>query len=478
MHAARKAFGLVVLLSLMALWPTTALATGAPPAHWPGWHLQAAFLGLLVPLALILLAVGATPPEHATETAGTALIALVVGLVAYAACGFAFQFGGVGLQMGWPGLAGLSAEWSPLDPALGLGWGTLGLAGFFLAGPAATADAYALAAVQLPLVAMAVLIPVLGLSRRAGRGVLLLAAALTGGFLYPAVGNWVWGGGWLAMLGLNRGWGHGFVDLGGSATVHLLGASIVLAGMLTLGRQRPARRPPGYVELPPAHCPLFVLTGALLALTGWPGLVLANPLVTLDLSPGLVAMNLLLAALGGAAPGIFYSWLATDRIDPQLTARGLLAGLVAGSAGCGFVPPFASLTAGLVAGAILPFVLFWVEHGLHWHDPNATFVTHGVAGFLGTLWLALFADGRWGIGWNGVSAPLGQAQQGVAGLLVAPGYVSDVPGQLWAQLAGLAGIVIVALGLPSVVFALLRAVQRSSQETGPGRRPSVSRARK
>jgi Amt family ammonium transporter len=477
MHRARKALGLMMLLGLVALFPTNVLAAAPAPANWPGWHLQAAFLGLLASLALVLLAVGATPPEDAVETAAAALSALVTGVLAYVVCGFAFEFGGLALQLDWPGLTGLVAEWAPVDPTLALGWGVVGTRGFFLTGAAATADAYALAMTQVPLVALAVLIPCLALARRVGRAALLLVAAVTGGLLYPLVGNWTWGGGWLSMLGLNLGWGNGFVDLGGSATVHLLGAALAFAGVLMVGRRGRVRRPGKYIELPPAYFPLFVLVAALLAPVGWLGIALANPLVTLDLAPGLVALNLVLAGLGGAAPGLLYSWMATGRIDPQLAARGLVAGLVAGSAGCGFMPPLAAILVGLLAGSLLPLLLYWVEHGLRWHDPNAILVTHGASGILGTLWVALFADGRWGIGWNGVSTPFEQAQQGVAGLLVAPGLLPGVPGQLWAQLAGLGAIAVLAFGLPMVLYGALRGAQAMARLFAPRPRRAAASSR-
>ncbi len=455
MGTLRKAVALCVILGLVALFPTTVLAADGAPAGWPGWHLRAAFFGLLAPLALIFLAVGATAPEQASEAVAMGLTALVAGLVAYVVCGFAFQFGGLALRVGWPGLAGLTAEWSPLDPKLG--WGAIGLRGYLLAGDAATSDAYALAAVQLPAVALAVVIPTLALWPRVPRTVLLGVAMAVGGVLYPIVGNWVWGGGWLALLGSNAGLGHGFVDLGGSATVHVLGASAALAGILVFDRRAPilAKRR-GMVGLPPAHAPLFMLMGALLAPAGWLGFILANPLGTPQLAAGLVAVNIMLAALGGIAPGVFYSWLATGRVDALLAARGLVAGLVAGSASCGFVPPWAALAAGLVAGMILPVFLYWVEHRQRWHDANAVLATHGVPGLVGVLWLALFADGRWGVSWNGVTARFGLPRQGVAGLVVAPGYASDVPGQLLAQLAGLASIAVVGFAVPAVLFGLAR----------------------
>jgi Amt family ammonium transporter len=324
-------------------------------------------------------------------------------------------------------------------------------------------------------VALAVLVPVLALGGRERRGVLMALAVLVGGLVYPLAGNWVWGGGWLASLGTNLGWGHGFVDLGGSATVHLLGAGLALIGILAIGRRRPSRASQ-VVELPPAYFPLFSLTGALLAPIGWVAMVLANPLVTPDLAPGLVAVTLTVAAVGGAAPGLLYSWLATGRTNPQLAARGVLAGLVAASAGGAFMTPVAAFAAGIAAGGLLPLVSYLIEHRLRWQDPNATLATHGLPGLIGALWVALWADGRWGVGWNGVPSPPGVPQQGVAGLLVAPGRFSDVPGQLWAQLAGSGAILLLGVSAAALLFAVALLMQAVTAKRGATRRP-VSRMR-
>ena len=289
MHLRRSFAALVLVLLLSAFLPATALASGEPPAGWPGLHLGASALGWLAPLALLLLAVGGTSSDEALPLVAASLTALAVGLMAYAATGFALHLGGVYLQANWPGLQGLAAEWSP-NPQSGAGWGLLGLTGFFLSAGADTGDAYALAAVQLPAVATAVLIPTLALARRLPRRALLGLAAAVGGVLYPLVGNWVWGGGWLARLGVNVRWGHGFVDVGGAATVHVLAAAVVLAILVVLGRRPLPEDRPLVVELPPVHLPLFVLVGAFLAVPGWLGLVLANPLVRPDLPAGLVAL--------------------------------------------------------------------------------------------------------------------------------------------------------------------------------------------
>ncbi|MEA3459677.1 MAG: hypothetical protein U9R11_03220, partial [Chloroflexota bacterium] len=192
------------------------------------WPLAASIAGFLAPVGLILIASGGSPEERAVPTAMAGLAAIGLAVVCYLACGFAFQFGGIGLFSKLPGLEGLTWEWSPMDVAWGLGWGALGLHGFFLSGDASTPAAYALFLSQLPLVATAILTPALTLRKAARSFVLVLGAIFTSAMLYPMLGNWVWGGGWLANLGSNLDMGHGFVDCAGAGMVNLLGGTVAL----------------------------------------------------------------------------------------------------------------------------------------------------------------------------------------------------------------------------------------------------------
>lgn len=420
------------------------------------WPLAASIAAFLLPVGLILVASGGSPEERAVSTALMGLAAIGLAMAGYFACGFAFQFGGIGLFSELPGLEGLTWEWSPMDVAWGLGWGALGLHGFLLSGAASTPAAYALFLSQLPLVATAALIPTLTLRKAARPSVLILAALLVSAVIYPVLGNWVWGGGWLANLGFNLGLGHGFVDFAGAGMVNLLGGIVALAGVLVFGeRLRKGDEP---ARMPPIHLPLLALLGSLLLIIGWVGLALANPLHgSADLSPALVAVNLVLAAGGGMLASMLYSWFATGGADVLMSARGLIAGLAAVSAACPFVPPWAALIVGAIAGLLLPLCVYLIEHILRLDDPTAAVATHGLSGLWGLLALALFADGRYGAGWNGVGAGmyLGIEGQGVSGYFTAPNFVPDLPGQLQAQLVGLAAILIFSFALAWSVFKLI-----------------------
>jgi Amt family ammonium transporter len=203
----------------------------------------------------------------------------------------------------------------------------------------------------------------------------------------------------------------------------------------------------------------LAILGSLLLLVGWLGLIFSNPLYTSNegLPASLIAVNVVLAAGGGALVAMLYTWFATGGADVLMAARGLAAGLVAISAAGPFVPPWAALIIGAVAGLLLPLGIYFVEYLLRLDDPAAAIATHGLSGLWGLLALAIFADGRYGAGWNRIGAEeyLGIAGQGVSGYFVAPGFQLDLPNQLYAQVVGIATITIVAFATAWAFFKLL-----------------------
>ena len=469
---------LVMLLAVSgaAAAPEIADAVPDPALSWP---LLNGALAFLVPIGFLLLAAGGLPAEETRQVTLAGLAALALATLGYWACGFALQFGGVGLVHRTAGLEGLIWEWSALDIRWGTGWGMAGLHGFGLTDGAATPGALALFLAQLPWVTTATLIPLLTLRGRAPAPVAALGGLLVGALLYPLAGNWIWGGGWLANLGYNLGLSHGFVDFGGSGLVHLLGAAVAWAGLLTFvprsqgaGEQRSkgaeeqgsggespqhlrTSAPP---QLPPVHLPLLATLGAILLLIGSVAWAWANPLLDwASLDPARLTVNLLLAAAAGAFLPLAYTWFVANRPDPLMAARGLAAGLVAVSASGPFVPPWAALVIGGVAGLLTPLACYLVDHLLRWNDPTAALTVHGLGGLWGLLAVALFADGTFGAGWNGIGPDeyLHVAGQGVSGLWTAAGFQPDWPGQLQAQAVGLAAIALFTFLVASLAFGPL-----------------------
>lgn len=391
----------------------------------------------LLPVGFFLLGWSGMGPERARRAALWGWGALALATVGYFATGFAFHLGGAAVFSDRPGLGGLDGIWSPLDRVRGLGWGMVGVRGFFLSGAADTPEVRAVFLAYLPLAAAAAMLPVLSLFARGRSDGALLLGFLTGALFFPLAACWVWGGGWLASLGQTLARGHGTVDYAGSGVAYLMSGMVAWGGLLALGRTPPQEGP---AEMPPAHFPLLANLGALLIAVGWLGWSLSAPLHAdgARMDAGRIAVNGLLAAAGATLTALLYCWLALGHGDPLMVARGAAGGLVAISAGAPFVPPWAALAVGGVAGLLVPLGVYLADRVMRLADHSAAVATAAFPGMWGLLAVALFADGRWGQGWNGVGAEVYRTVigQGVSGFLVAPGFLGDGPGQIVAQLTG------------------------------------------
>jgi Amt family ammonium transporter len=420
------------------------------------FNVQYAVLGLLLPAGLILIAGGGLAGRRPAKSAVAGLGALALAAISFWACGFAFHLGGIGLVSDLPGLEGLVWEWaSPLN----LDWGAMGLRGFFLLDEAATPAALALYLAYLPAVAVATLLPLLSLRERMPGWMAALAGLLVAALVYPVVGNWFSGGGWLMHIGDTLGLGHGYVDLTGLSSAAVVGGLAALLGIVLFGRRLPPLANDELPHLPPVHLPVLAVVGAVLVVAGGMSLVGANPLyVQSDLLTARVAVNLVLAAAGGAMLPCLYTWFTTGAADSLQAARGAAAGVLAVAAALAFVPPWAALALGAAAGLLVPLLTFVLRYVLRIEDPTGAVPVGLLGGLLGVLAVGLFADGQAGQGWNGIGAEayLGVSGQGVTGFFPAPGLAPDWPGQINAQLVGLAAIAGLTVALVGGLFLLLR----------------------
>ncbi|RIK55908.1 MAG: hypothetical protein DCC57_04355 [Chloroflexi bacterium] len=445
------------------------------------WYLLTAGLAMLVPAGFLLVGVAGLEPARAWDAALGGMAALGLAGFGYWAVGFALQFGGVGLVYPQAELRDLVWEWSPFAADWGVGWGVAGLSGWFLSGAGVTPLAYGLFLAHVPWTMTAALLPMVALRGRAPATATLILALAIGAVIYPLGENWVRGGGWLGALGNNLNLGHGFVDFGGAATVHLVAAGFALAALLVWVPRRPRRTQPSPL-LAPAQLPLLAVVGSLLILGGSIGWLWSNPLQMSSLNAiGLMrgSVNMVLYGGGGILAPLLYTWFVTGRSEPLSSARGLAAGVVAGLAAAPFVQPGVAFLIGLAAGATVPFVTYLVDDLLRLDDATGALAVSGLPAVVGLLLLGLFADGATGQGWQmtGVDAYLGVTGQGVSGLFTARGFQMDFPGQLQAQVIGilalalwgfLAGMLLcVPLGL------LLHGLLRSSGIVPPSPRLPV-----
>jgi Amt family ammonium transporter len=403
---------------------------------------QFAILALLLPAGLILIAGGALAGRRPAKSAVAGLGALALAAISYWACGFAFHLGGAGLVYDLPGLEGLVWEWaSPFN----LDWGAMGLRGFLLLGAASTPAAMGLYLAYLPAVAVATLLPLLSLRERMPGWMAALGGLMVAALVYPVAANWFSGGGWLMHIGDTLGLGHGYVDLTGVSSAAVVGGLSALLGILFFGRRLPPLAKDELPTLPPVHLPVLAVLGAALFVVGGMGLAGANPVHTdAGLITARVGVNLALAAAGAA--------------DSLMAARGAAAAVLSVAAAMAFIPPWAALVLGAAAGLLVPLVTFLVQYVLRVEDPTGAVPVGLLGGVMGVLAVGLFGDGLAGQGWNGIGLEtyLGVAGQGVAGLIPAPGFGPDWPGQISAQLVGLAAIAGLTTVLVGVLFLVLK----------------------
>ena len=420
------------------------------------FNAQFAALALLLPAAFSLIAGGGLAGRRPAKSAVAGLGALALAAISFWACGFAFHMGGIGLVSDAPGLEGLIWEWaSPLN----LEWGVMGLRGFLMLDEAATVTAMALYLAYLPPLAVAVILPVLALRERMPGWMAALGGLLVAALVYPAAANWFSGGGWLMHTGRTLGLSHGDVDLTGLRTAAVVGGLTALLGILFFGRRLPPLPPDELPALPPVHLPVLSVLGAVLVVVGAVALVGANPIHTeMGLITPQAAVNLILAAAGGAFVPSLYMWFTTGSADSLISARGAAAGVLSVAAAVAFVPPWAALALGAVAGLLVPLGTFLVRYVLRIQDPTGALPVGLLGGLLGVLAVGVFSDGRAGLGWNGIGAVtyLGVAGQGVTGLFPAPGFALDWPGQINAQLVGLAAICVLTVAVVGVLFLILK----------------------
>jgi len=495
-----------VLLVLLTILTPPAFAQDGLPAEPVNFApLLPVALTLLLPIGMILLVSSAMPPTKAPATAINLLVVWAVAALAYFLVGFAFQFGGVAQVSPRPDLSGLYWEWYPLDQSVDVNvarlWGVVALRGWALAGQAITPGALRLFLTHVSLVGVAAMIPA-GVLLQRSRGITaILAGLLAGTLVYPLAGNWLWGGGWLSHLGSSLGLGHGVVDFGGAGVIFLTGSGVALVALI-LFRLTPTASdeastdaevvlveadsqrltvydepadsqettsPLEPVPMPSAYLPVLSLLGGGLVLLGWMGLSTgAHAPTAQNFVPAQAAVSGLLAALAGALAAAGYSWFTTQELNPLMTARGLVAGLVVAAAGAPFIPIWMFVVAGLVMGLLLPLLIYLFNQGMRLADETGALATFGVSAAASLLLVALFAGGQAGQGWNNVGPTeyLGVSGQGVTGLLAASGFTPDWPAQLQAQLLGLAVILVWTLLVSFLLFQTVITVADAWTRTG------------
>jgi len=410
-------------------------------------------LALLVPAGLALLFAGMSRAKNSAQTLAIVLLMAPIAGLAFFVFGFALAWGNAAHGAVSAGFSHLGHDLpsGALNRGLGIAadtnepdsfaFGLVGMKGFCLSG----IDDQALLAIffltMTPAV-VAVIIPAGALIERwSWKNCALYAVWFVA--IFSLVANWIWGGGWLAQMGLNWRLGHGAVDFAGSGVIHAMAGVVALAGAICL-RPRIGKYVGGRPRAMPGHSIAMVVVGTLLLLVGWLGLHAIGGTLANDLPMTVLILNTILAGFSGALGALLYFLGMRYKPDPTLLCNGFIGGLVAIAATCPFVDPWAAIFIGLLAGVLVNIsVTTWDKFGVD--DPVGVISMHGVNGIWGLIALGLFANGKYGLNFNGVAGP-------VKGL-----FYGDAS-QLVAQLAAAAVVVVFGLATAYALFRISNSI--------------------
>jgi Amt family ammonium transporter len=475
----RGALFVTLVLALVTMASTAAFAGGDPKPVFDGaniptrsdigvslnllWVVIGAVLVVFMQAGFALVETGFCRAKHAAHVFSTNFAIFGLGFVAFFLVGYSFMFGGYSAA----GIISFGYDKPIGDAFLGSGeWVFLWKGGFaltHLGGLAAAGPVVAFFLYMMAFMDTTATIPTGAMAERWKWKAFIGWGLFVGALYYPLFGAWTWGGGWLSQLGNSLHLGFGYVDFAGSGVVHAMGGVAALAGALVLGPRIGKYGPDGKPRTLAAHSIPMAMLGVFILLFGWFGFNAASTLAATDIRFAVVAVNTALAAGFGATVGMFYVMRRLGKPDPGMMANGMLAGLVAITAPCAFVQPWAAVVIGSLASIIvIEAILFFERKGVD--DPVGAISVHGVGGIFGVLSVGIFASGDYGAGWNLTKEGSAASTKGVTGILYGldPGL-----GQLGAQVAGALVIALVMFGIAYAFFKIQNALMKGGIRPTP-----------
>ena len=255
-----------------------------------------------------------------------------------------------------------------------------------------------------------------GIAERARFGPQLAATALIVGLVYPLFEGVSWNHAFGIQHWIQQATGAEFHDFAGSVVVHAVGGWLALPAVLLLGARSNRYRKDGAVSAhPPSNIP-FLALGAWILTVGWFGFNVMSA-QTIDKISGLVAVNSLMAMVGGTLAA-----LALGRNDPGFVHNGPLAGLVAVCAGSDVMHPVGALVVGVVAGAVFVGMFTVAQNRWRIDDVLGVWPLHGLCGLWGGLAAGIFGS---------------KALGGLGGTSLGAQVIGSLLGVAWAALGGL-----------------------------------------
>ena len=312
----------------------------------------------------------------------------------------------------------------------GEGNGFCGIKGWALFGAESGADIplYAFWLFQATFCGAAATIVAGGMAERMKFTAYLAYSFIISALVYPIVGHWIWGGGWLA--------GMGFADFAGSAVVHTVGGCAALVGTTMLKPRAGKYGLDGKANVIPAHSIPLASLGVFILWFGWFGFNSASTLAVGDGSLiGRIAINTNLAAALGGIVAMVTVWKRFGKPDLSMAMNGALAGLVAVTAPCAFIEPWAAMVIGGIGGFVVVRGVELLDK-LQIDDPVGAFPVHGICGIWGTIAVGIFGRESLGLANNGF-------------------IYGGNPTQLGIQMVGITAVIIWVVISMGAVFKLI-----------------------
>ncbi len=333
------------------------------------WVLIASFLVFIMHPGFATLEAGLTRPKNTVNILFKNVAVVAIGLLSYAFIGFSLMYPGEAFAGKFFGFAGIGLNPPPdgMTPAYGdmTYWTDFIFQGMF----AATAATIVSGAV----------------AERIKLHSFLLFSAIYVALIYPVIGMWHWGGGWLAEMG--------FHDFAGSTLVHTVGGWAALAGIIVLG-PRTGKYVNGRSRPMPAHNIPLATIGVFLLWFGWYGFNGGSVLSADPASVSLVFVTTSLGAAAGVIGAMFSSWSIQKKPDLSMVLNGSLAGLVGITASADCITPLESVIIGFIAGILVVLAVLFIDGKLNLDDPVGATSVHLVCGIWGTLAAGIFGDGK------------------------------------------------------------------------------------
>ncbi len=253
--------------------------------------------------------------------------------------------------------------------------------------------------------------------------------------VYPVVGHWIWGGGFLQSLGM---W-----DFAGSTVVHSVGGWAALAGILVLGPRYGKYTKDGKIQPIPGHNLSIATIGAFVLWFGWFGF---NPGSTMAADPAAISHILVTtntSAIVATLSSTITAWLLIGKPDLGMSINGCLAGLVGVTAGCAYIGVGSSMIIGAISGIVVVLAVVFFDR-MKIDDPVGALSVHLVNGVFGTLAIGLFAqDGITGVATgNGLffGGGFGLLGKQLLGVLATAGFVFPVSLLVWVAIKKTIGL--------------------------------------